>query len=382
MNNSPIYDRIDRFLSEKKQSDLFRTIPPRIEPFDIDMSTNSYLWLHTDPDIAREASLLVENQFYGNCASRLISYNSPLFSELEEEIARWKRAKSGLVFNSGYAANIGIIQAICNRDTEIFSDKLNHASIIDGIRLSQAKLSRFNHCDMVDLRNQLKASGAKEKLIITDSVFSMDGDKAPLADICGLAQRFGCLVMVDEAHTTGVFGKNGSGLVEELGLEDNIDIRMGTLSKAVAGTGGFFTGSTTLRDFFVNTSRSLIYSTALPHAALAWDLAAVRHIRQNPGMGKKLLEKAERFREAVREAGFDTLSSETQIIPCLVGNEKEALSLSTHLKKNGIKAPAVRPPTVPAGSSRVRFSVHLGLKEEDLKRVVEALKSWKAANRE
>jgi 8-amino-7-oxononanoate synthase len=380
MNNSPIYDRIKKILSEKKQSHLFRSILPNAGTLDIDLSTNSYLWLHKIPGVARAAKALINNQLYGNCASRLISFNSPLFNELEAEIAAWKNTESSLVFNSGHASNIGIIQAICTRETEVFSDSLNHASIIDGIGLSKAKCTRFQHCDMADLKKQLKASAAGEKLIITDSVFSMDGDKAPLADICDLAKNFGCMVMADEAHATGVLGKTGGGLVEELGLEKSVDIRMGTLSKAIAGMGGFFAGASTLRDFFVNSSRSLIYSTALPHAVLAWDLAAVRHIRKHPEMGRKLLEKAEHFREALKEAGFDTRSSSTQIIPCMLGDEKSALELSTHLKKKGIKAPAIRPPTVPKGACRVRFSVHVGLTEEDLKRVVETLKSWKAAH--
>jgi 8-amino-7-oxononanoate synthase len=380
VNNSPIFDRISKTLSEKRQASLFRTLAEPDASFDIDMSTNSYLWLHANAEVAKAAKEFLKNQFHGNCASRLISSNSSLFAELEAEIAAWKRAESALVFNTGYAANLGIIQAICKRDTEVFSDKLNHASIIDGIRLSKAKVACFRHRDMADLKDVLKASGTSEKLIITESVFSVDGDCAPLADICELARRFNCMVMVDDAHATGIFGKNGSGLVEELGLEESVDIRMGTLSKSLAGMGGFFAGSAMLKDFFVNSCRSLMYSTALPHAALAWDLAAIRHIRKNPEMGRKLLVKADRFREALNEAGFDTLSSETQIIPCVLGDEKSALSLAAHLRKKGIKAPAIRPPTVPAGSSRVRFNVHLGLTDEDLKRVATALKSWKADN--
>jgi 8-amino-7-oxononanoate synthase len=230
---------------------------------------------------------------------------------------------------------------------------------------------------MADLKRLLEASNEKEKLIVTDSVFSMDGDCAPLSDICDLAQRFGCMVMVDDAHATGVFGKNGSGLVEELGLEGSVDIRMGTLSKAIAGMGAYFAGSAILRNYLVNTSRSLIYSTALPHAALAWDLAAIRYIRNNPGIGKKLLKKAQWLRDKFQKTGFNTLSSTTHIIPCVLGEEAAALSLSAHLKKNGIKAPAIRPPTVPEGFACVRFSVHSGLSDEDCERVVETMRSWK-----
>ncbi len=380
MNNSPIYDRIDKTLSDKKQTDLFRTAASDAGRCDIDLSTNSYLWLQANPDIAQAAQTLINGQLHGNCASRLVSVNSPLFMELEREIAAWKKTESALVFNSGYAANTGMIAALCTKETEVFSDRFNHASIIDGIALAKAKVSCYEHCDMSHLRNLLKGSGSREKFIVTDSVFSMDGDSAPLADICDLAKEFGCMLMVDEAHATGLFGKNGSGLVEALGLESCVDVRMGTLSKSVAGMGGYFAGTAGLRDYFVNVSRSLIFATALPHAVLAWDLAAVRHIRNHPDIGRSLLEKSDRFREALTKAGFDTLSSATQIVPCAVGGEKSALSLAKHLNTKGIKAPAIRPPTVPPGSSRVRFSVHAGVSEQELNRVVESAVSWKSVN--
>ena len=190
-----------------------------------------------------------------------------MYDELESEIASWENTESALVFNSGYVANLGIITSLCNRDTEIFSDKLNHASIIDGIQLSGGIMTRYLHCNLADLEKKLAASTRKDKIIVTDTVFSMDGDCAPLADICELAAKYRCMVMVDEAHATGIFGKTGSGLVEQCGLEKSVDIRMGTLSKSIAGLGGYFAGSQMLRDYFVNTSRSLIYSTGLPHAA-------------------------------------------------------------------------------------------------------------------
>jgi 8-amino-7-oxononanoate synthase len=376
MNNSPIYERIEKILTEKKQSDLFRTISPSAGTYAIDLSTNSYLWLHKNAEVAEEASRLIAGQFNGNCASRLVSFNSPLFIDLEAQIAAWKRTESALLFNSGYAANLGIIQAIGSRDTEVFSDDLNHASIIDGIRLSHATVARFKHCDMEDLKRLLEASKARYKIIITDSVFSMHGDCAPLSALCTLAAQFNCMVMVDEAHAAGVFGETGSGLVEALGLENQVDIRMGTLSKSIAGMGGFFAGQAILRDFFVNSCRSLIYSTALPHAALAWDFAALRHIRKHPGIGKELLLKAQWLRNEFKKAGFNTLASTTHIIPLVVGDEKSALSLSAHLKKNGIKAPAIRPPTVPPGFACVRFSVHSGLTDDDLKKVAQAVKEW------
>jgi 8-amino-7-oxononanoate synthase len=341
------------------------------------MSTNSYLGLHDNNEVAQVACKLAGEQLSGNCASRLVSSLSPLFDELENEIASWKGTPSALLFNSGYAANIGMIQAICTRSTEVFSDKLNHASIIDGIRLSEATMIRYRHCDMADLKAKLEASDAQEKLIITDTVFSMDGDCALLNDICDLAQKHKCMVMVDEAHATGIFGATGSGLVEEYGLEQHIDIRMGTLSKSVAGLGGYFAGSSDLRDFFVNNARSLIFSTALPHSVLAYNLAAIRYIRQHPNNGKNVLAMAQTFRNALNKMGFSTLTSATQIVPCLCGNEHTAVAMSQFLYRNCIKTPAIRPPTVPPNTSRIRFSVHGGLTNDNLQLVINTLQQWR-----
>jgi len=377
MNLSPIYDRIVQSLSDKKQSNLFRKTANPFYGRLIDVSTNSYLSLHTNVEVADAARNLLDNRLYGNLASRIISSNSLLYDELESEIASWENTESALVFNSGYAANLGIIGSLCNRDTEIFSDKLNHASIIDGIKLAGSKINRYLHCDMTDLEKRLKASIQKDKIIITDTVFSMDGDRAPLAEICELAGKYHCMVMVDEAHAIGIFGKTGSGLVEELGLEDHVDIRMGTLSKAVAGFGGYFAGGQLMRDYFVNTSRSLIYSTGLPHGVLSHDLAAVRSIRKHPEMGKKLLEKSFGFNNAVRELGFSTLNATTHIVPCIFGEEKAALSASELFLKNGIKVPAIRPPTVPAHSARLRFSLHVDLTDEMLESMIEILRTIK-----
>jgi 8-amino-7-oxononanoate synthase len=233
---------------------------------------------------------------------------------------------------------------------------------------------------MSDLRDRLSASIAKEKIIITDTVFSMDGDRAPLNDICELAKKFNCLVMVDEAHATGIFGATGTGLVEETATSDSIDIRMGTLSKALAGLGGYFAGSTLLRDYFVNFSRSLIYSTGLPHATLAFTIAAIRFIRKHPDHGRTLLERADNFRQRVKNAGYTTFDSTTQIIPCLLNSKDEALQMSAFLKSVGISAPAIRPPTVPEGTARIRFSYNLGLSKADEDFIIDQLVNWKKKN--
>lgn len=356
----------------------FRSIPQFTADQVIDLSTNSYLSLHCNATVLENAKALTMEQFHGNLASRLVSEKSPHFSVLENEIAEWKQTSCALLFNSGYAANVGILQALCTRDTEVFCDRLNHASIYDGISLSGAKLNRYRHNDMKDLETRLKSSCSREKLIVTDTVFSMDGDRAPLADICSLAAKYDCLTMVDEAHASGIFGNNASGLSEEDGVHESIDIRMGTLSKSIAGMGGYCAVSSEFRDFFVNFCRSFIYSTALPQPVLAHNISAIRFIRANPSLGKQLLSIAGLFRDGLHELGFSTLNSTTQIVPCLMDNEENALNLSTFLRTKGIIAPAIRPPTVPNGTARLRFSIFLGLTTDQQHYILEQIKNWKS----
>jgi 8-amino-7-oxononanoate synthase len=377
----PLVDRLSRDLAERRERHLLRAIPgplPDGARGRIDLAANSYCGLHENAAVADEARRLAAGVAHGNLASRLIRETSPLAGALEIELAQWKQTEAALLFNSGYAANVGILQALCTRNTEVFCDRLNHASIIDGIRLSGAKMQRYRHCDMADLARRLAGSAAGEKIIVTDAVFSMDGDRAPLAAIVDLAQRNDVCVMVDEAHAAGVLGAHGSGLAEETGVAAAIDIRMGTLSKAVAGLGGFFAGSALLREYLVNHSRSLIYSTGLPAAVIAFDLAAVRYLRANPFLGATLLSKAVSFREKLHHLGFDTLGSTTQIVPCLTGDDGEALALSAFLAGRGIDAPAVRPPTVPSRTARIRFSVTLGFTAEHEATVIAALAEWKS----
>lgn len=381
MKNGPIYERIDRELNQRKSGQLFRSVPrPRLSGEEIDFSTNSYLSLHTNEQVALAARKLCDENLSGNCASRLVAQNSMLYNELESEIASLEKSETALVFNSGYAANLGILQSICTKDTEVFCDRLNHASIYDGIILSRCKLSRYRHNDMADLRQRLVASKAKEKLIVTDSVFSMDGDRAPLEDISELASTYDCLIMVDEAHATGIFGATGAGLAEETGTADRIDIRMGTLSKSVAGLGGYFAGSAMLRDYFVNNARSFIYSTGLPHSILAQNIAGIRFIRANPESGKLLLERAADFRSSLKAEGFDTMDSSTQIIPCKMRSAAEALSLSAYLRDFRIIAPAIRPPTVPEGTARLRFSIFLDLDDKRREFTLSKLAQWKKSH--
>ncbi|MCL2182805.1 MAG: 8-amino-7-oxononanoate synthase [Chitinispirillia bacterium] len=343
----------------------------------VDFSGNSYLNLQNCREVAEEAACFANGQLFGNMASRLVSQSSPLCDELERALAGWKRCESALVFNSGYAANTGIIQAVCSRGADIFCDRLNHASIVNGCLLSGAKLLRYRHNDMSHLEELLSGSSSPKKLIVTDSVFSMDGDRAPLVDICELGRRYCCAVMVDEAHATGIFGERASGLVEACGVEDGVQIRVGTLSKAAAGLGGFFAGNKDIREYLVNNAAPLIYSTALPHSAIAYDLAAVRYIKKNPQLGKSLLDKAAKLRGALSEAGWDCMDSTTQIVPVLTGSPEKALELSSYLKNNNISAPAIRTPTVPKGTDRIRFSVHLGIGDEEIESLSLIMKEYR-----
>jgi 8-amino-7-oxononanoate synthase len=355
---APLLERLEQDLECRRRDGLFRSLLPACATPDaatINLSTNSYLCLHENPEVMRDSQHLAGNVLSGNLASRLVSDTSPLAKELECELASWKQ-------------------------TAVFCDRHNHASIIDGIRLAGCGMERYRHGDMADLRNRLAASDAAEKIIVTDTVFSMDGDCAPLSDICELAGEHGALVMVDEAHATGLFGKNGSGLVQELGCSRAVGIRMGTLSKAIAGQGGFFAGSALLRDYLVNHARSLVYSTGLPHAILAWDLAAVRYLRKHPELGAELRRVADTFRSKLHDLGFNTLQSTTQIVPLVVGDSAQALKLSSLMREQGIIAPAIRPPTVPKATARVRCSLSSAFSPDHEKRVIEILSKWKSRN--
>ncbi len=369
-----IEQRLRDELVSIKENSLFRKIPEFVpNTGQVDCSTNSYLNLDQNIQIETVANSMITTSA-GNLASRLVRNGSPLFTDLERELAIWKKCESALLFNSGFAANTGIIQAIARKGMTIFSDRLNHASIVDGIRLSGAKLVRYKHNDIYDLEKQMDANPSKEQMIITDSVFRMDGDVADLVRIAEIAEERSALFMVDEAHCSGVYGPQGSGLVRELQLEDYIHITVGTLSKALSGVGGYFAGSNTIREYLVNKSRPLIYSTALPESCIARNLAAVRYVKQHPKMGAELLEMSNKFRDELQSLGYNTGNSTSHIIPVITGSNESALKLSDHLLKQGIIAPAIRTPTVPVDESRVRLSLHLGITHDELAYMIDTFR--------
>jgi len=341
----------------------------------LNFCSNNYLGLADDPRLREAAIECIKEEGAGSGASRLICGNMAAHRELEETIARFKGVESCLLFSTGYMANVGIIASVFGRDDMIFCDRLNHASIIDGIILSQAKFKRYPHNDVQALEEMLRsAAGFRRRGIITDSVFSMDGDIAPLAKIVSLAQKYDCLVMIDEAHALGVMGKNGKGLAEYFGVEERIDIQMGTLSKAAGSFGAYCCGSKGLIDLLVNKARSFIYTTALPPAVAAASKKAIEIIRDEPALRQKLWANTDYFHKAVVAMGLNILSSVTPIIPIVVGESAVAVEFSKRLLGQGIFVSAIRPPTVPAGTARLRLTVMATHTREDLDYTLEKLK--------
>jgi glycine C-acetyltransferase len=323
------------------------------------LCSNNYLGLADHPAL-KEAAVEGVSLGVGSGASRLVSGNMDLHERLERRIASFKGTKRALLFNSGYAANTGIISALVGRGDAIFSDKLNHASIIDGARLSRANLLRYGHRDMAALERMLQEKGGTgRRLIVTDGVFSMDGDIAPLADLVRLARRYDALLMVDDAHGTGVLGATGRGSGELCGVMDGIDIHMGTLGKGLGSFGAYAAASETICDYLVNKARSFIFSTSLPPAVLAASIAAIDLVDSPQGaqLREKLAANVALFKARLTEAGFDTMGSETQIVPIFVGPAEATMEFSRQLLEQGLFVQGIRPPTVPAGSCRLRCTI-------------------------
>lgn len=333
----------------------------------LNFCSNNYLGLANDSRLKQAAIEAIEQEGFGSGASRLVCGNMRSHQRLEEKLAQFKGTESAVTFSAGYMANLGIISSLFGRGDIIFSDRLNHASIIDGILLSQAESKRYPHADMDSLEVMLKnSSGFKRKAIITDSVFSMDGDCAPLRAIVALAQKYECLVMIDEAHALGVFGPRGEGLAHHLGLQDKIDIQMGTLSKAAGSFGAYCCGSKQLISFLVNKVRSFIYTTALPPLVAAASLRAIEIIEKEENWRKTLLANADYVKKYLKDLGFDTMNSASPIIPILVKDSQTALEFSQRLLEEGIFVSAIRPPTVPVNTSRLRLTVMATHTREDL----------------
>lgn len=335
------------------------------------LSSNHYLGLGTDEDAKRKAYEAINHFGIGSGGSRLTTGNSRLHEQLEEAIARFKGSERTLLFSSGYLANVGVISSVMGKGDIIFSDEYNHASIIDGCRLSRAKTVIYSHCNMESLEKALKEEQTSgKKLIITDGVFSMDGDIAPLPEIQSLARQYDAMVMVDDAHGTGVIGRLGKGTAEHFGIED-VDITVGTMSKAFGTEGGFVTGSSLLIEYLKNRARTFIFQTALSPGVVGATLAVIQKLIEQPEMVHKLQWNAAYLREGLKEKGFDVLAGETAIIPLIIGGAKETVQFSARLEELGVFAPGIRPPTVPDGTSRIRITVMATHTKEQLDQAID-----------
>lgn len=342
------------------------------------LCSNDYLGLARHPALRQAATEAMERYGFGSGASRLISGTSTLHHELEQEIARFKGTEAALVFNSGYAANTGIIPAIVGEEDRVLCDRLNHASIIDGCRLSRAKLLVYRHKDVGQVETLLKKDRkSRRTLIVTDGVFSMDGDIAPLPELASLAEQYGAMLMVDDAHGTGVLGKTGRGTVEHFGLSGRVHIQMGTLGKAFGSYGAYAAGPSGLISLLVNRARSFIYSTALPPAVCAASLAALRIIEKEPERRARLWDIRARFVDGLQRFGINPNTSETPIVPLLIGPSEKALRASQALYRLGVHVAAIRPPSVPDGSARLRATVTAAHSEKDIDQALEAFNSIK-----
>ncbi len=347
----------------------------------LNFCSNNYLGLADDARLRGAAVDEIAENGLGSGASRLVCGNMRAHAELEERLAQFKGVEAALVFSSGYMANVGVISSVVGEGDIVLSDKLNHASIIDGILLSRAHFKRYPHNDMNALENFLKKSESyKKRLIITDTLFSMDGDVAPLEKIVSLAQKYDALVMVDEAHAFGVFGKKGKGLVEHLGLEGKIDIQMGTLSKAAGSFGAYVCGSEELISFLINRARSFIYTTAMPPSIAAASLKAVDIIEHEPKRREQLWNNTNFLKKELGRLGFDTMNSASPIIPILLKDSKKALLFSQKLFEEGIFVQAIRPPTVPVNTARLRVTVMATHSRADLEFAIGKFKKCLSSN--
>ena len=336
------------------------------------LSSNSYLDLCHHPEIISFARKTAEEYGTGTGGARLTTGTSDLSEKLEQALAGFKHSEAALVFNTGYMANVGTISAVCNKDWVIFSDQLNHASIIDGCRLSKAKIVVYRHNDMEDLERKIRETRPEKGLIVSDGVFSMDGDIVDLPRLTALADRYGLLSMIDEAHATGVIGKTGRGTAEYYNMEKGADITLGTLSKAVGSEGGFVCGERVLIEYLKNTARSFIFSTAISPVTVASSLRAVQLMTEDCSRTEQLRENVRFFCEALSKNGIEA-RSETAIIPLVIGGEKQAVAAAERLFDLGYFVSAIRYPTVEKGAARLRLTLMATHTKEELADAAKAI---------
>jgi len=343
----------------------------------INLSSNNYLGLTTHPKLKRAAIDAIRKYGVGSGAVRTIAGTMKMHMDLEEQIARFKKAEACVVFQSGFTANAGTVAAILGKEDLIVSDELNHASIIDGCRLSRATIKIFKHKDYADCERVLleTQNWNGKKLLISDGVFSMDGDIADLPTLCNLAEKYNCIMMVDDAHASGVLGANGRGTVDHFGLHGRVDIQVGTLSKAIGSLGGYICGSRDLIEFLYHRGRPFLFSTSHPPSVTATCQAAFEVLDSDIGarLIKKLWSNTKFFKRQLKKLGFDTGKSETPITPIMVGDAEKAFQFSRDLFDEGVFAGALGYPTVPEGKARLRTIVSAAHKRADLERALEIM---------
>jgi len=343
----------------------------------INLSSNNYLGLTTHPRLRARALEAIERWGVGSGAVRTIAGTMAIHMELEEKIARFKHVGASVVFQSGFTANAGTVQAILSREDIIISDQLNHASIIDGCRLSRAEIKIFPHKDIEACETILKGLEGRScrKLLITDGVFSMDGDIAPLPQLVELAEKYGCIMMIDDAHAAGVLGRNGRGTVDHYNLHGRVDIQVGTLSKAIGALGGYVCSTRDTIEFLYHRARPFLFSTSHPPSVAATCLAAFEVLEEEPQLIEQLWANTKFFKEGLKRLGFNTGMSETPITPVIVGDAALAHQFSRELFAAGVFAQSLGFPTVPEGKARIRTIVTATHTQEELTRALEILES-------
>ena len=378
---TPRSGSLESQVQKLRQQGLLRTL----QPFDttagqtthndqplLNFSSNDYLDLANDSRVKQAAIDGVTKAGCGGVASRLMCGTLVEHEQLEAGLSELTGGESALTFGSGFLTNLGVLTALAGRDTVLFTDRLNHASLVDGAQLSRARVCRYNHVDMDHLARLLtQHAPAARKIIVSDSVFSMDGDIAPVETLAELAAAHDAILVIDEAHAIGVFGCRGAGVCKQLGVQP--DILVGTLSKSLGSYGGFAVCSRVLREVLINRARSFIYTTALPPACITAATRAIEIIRSEPQLGPRLLAQASQLGEQLTEAGFSVGDVTSQIIPIHIGDNQQSLDIAGQLMDCGILVTAVRPPTVPAGTARLRLSVTLAHTTDDFAKLIQPL---------
>lgn len=368
----PFFSELPAIFSRLESQNRIRTLDP---PSGLDLCSNDYLGLSTHPEVIQALKEGIDIYGAGSTASRLVRGHRTVFEELENDFSDWVQSEDSLFFANGYAANLGTISCVADPSYTIFCDRKNHASLMDGVRLSGAKKVYYKHSDLNDLENSLKKySGTKHKMIVTESVFSMDGDKTDISALIDLKEKYGALLFLDEAHAIGLFGKDGAGvsLEKSISRTSEIDFRMSTLGKALGLEGAVISTSKDARKYLLHSARTFVFSTGpLPAIAHAGRVA----IRLAKLMNKErsiLEENSEFFRTSLHRIGYNTGNSNTQIIPILMGSEEQALELSSILYQNGFQAKAIRPPTVDI--SRIRVSLNSKIARKDLEKFIQLVR--------